>query len=521
MAGAIWSAAPGDMRDYPAKAFLKFFNNHGLLKITNRPQWRTVKGGSRRICVSPHPQRIVRDEAPDAGGRDQAQLRMASPSARVNGDEQSYDDVVIAAHADQALAMLSDATPEERRLLSCFRYSQNRAILHRDERLMPKRRRLWSSWNYLSELPPHSATTSAVTYWMNKLQPLPVEAPLFVSLNPLEEPRMEKVLGEFDYTHPIFDPAAMAAQKELWKIQGGQHTWFCGAYWGSGFHEDGIQAGLAAAEAAGRRQAAMVGAGRVRAASTSSRRAPKPPPSRKPSSNMPETCLYRGEVVHRRLTPVRHELRYRVFNLFADVDRLEETAAGLRLFSYNRLNLFSVMDRNHGPGDGTPIREHAWKLVRGADGGEHVKRVFMFCYPSVLGYVFNPLTVYYGFDAEDRLRLMIYEVNNTFGGRHSYVVPVGAEFAQTAPKHFFVSPFNAVEGNYTFHFTSPGEKMALGVALSDRRKAGAQRLCQRRPGQSFRRRAAALLPGRAVPHLQGHRRHPLASLAALVERSDA
>jgi DUF1365 family protein len=181
---------------------------------------------------------------------------------------------------------------------------------------------------------------------------------------------------------------------------------------------------------------------------------------------MPETCLYRGEVVHRRLNPVRHELRYRVFNLFADIDRLEETAAGLRLFSYNRLNLFSVMDRNHGPGDGTPIREHIWKLVRGADGGEHVKRVFMFCYPSVLGYVFNPLTVYYGFDAEDRLRLMIYEVNNTFGGRHSYVVPVGAEFAQTAPKHFFVSPFNAVEGNYTFHFTSPGEKMALGVALS-------------------------------------------------------
>lgn len=181
---------------------------------------------------------------------------------------------------------------------------------------------------------------------------------------------------------------------------------------------------------------------------------------------MPETCLYHGEVVHRRLTPVRHELRYRVFNLFADVDRLEDTAEGLRLFSYNSLNFLSVMDRNHGPGDGTPIREHAWKLVRDAAGGEHVTRIFMFCYPSVLGYVFNPLTVYYGFDAADNLRLMIYEVNNTFGGRHSYVVPVGADFVQRAPKHFFVSPFNAVEGHYTFHFTSPEEKMALGVALS-------------------------------------------------------
>jgi hypothetical protein len=181
---------------------------------------------------------------------------------------------------------------------------------------------------------------------------------------------------------------------------------------------------------------------------------------------MTETCLYRGEVVHRRLNPVRHELRYRVFNLFADVDRLDETGARLRLFSYNRFNLFSVLDRNHGPGDGTPIREHAWDLVREADGGEHVSRIFMFCYPSVLGYVFNPLTVYYGLDAEDRLRLMIYEVNNTFGGRHSYVIPVGAEFAQKAPKCFYVSPFNAVEGHYTFHFTRPGERMALGVALS-------------------------------------------------------
>lgn len=181
---------------------------------------------------------------------------------------------------------------------------------------------------------------------------------------------------------------------------------------------------------------------------------------------MAETCLYHGEVVHRRLNPLRHELRYRVFNLLADVDRLEELARGLRLFSYNRFNLFSIKDRNHGAGDGTPVREHAWSLVRAAEGGEAVRRIFMFCYPSVLGYVFNPLTVYYGLDEEGRLRLMIYEVNNTFGGRHSYVLPVDSRMAQSAPKHFFVSPFNAVEGHYTFNFTAPEERMALGVALS-------------------------------------------------------
>lgn len=181
---------------------------------------------------------------------------------------------------------------------------------------------------------------------------------------------------------------------------------------------------------------------------------------------MVTSCLYRGEVVHRRLNPLRHELRYRVFNLLADVDRLDELSRSLTLFSYNRANMFSIMDRNHGPGDGTPVREHAWSLVRAAKGGGEVRRIFMFCYPSVLGYVFNPLTVYYAVDAADRLRLMIYEVNNTFGGRHSYVLPVGDSLAHSAPKHFFVSPFNAVEGHYTFNFTAPEEKMSLGIALS-------------------------------------------------------
>lgn len=181
---------------------------------------------------------------------------------------------------------------------------------------------------------------------------------------------------------------------------------------------------------------------------------------------MPETCLYRGEVVHRRLNPLRHELRYKVFNLFMDVDEIERSANRLWLFSYNRFNVFSLSDRNHGPGDGTPISQHAWSLVRTAVGGARVKRIFMFCYPRVFGYVFNPLTVYYAYDADGLLCVMIYEVNNTFGGRHSYVIPVGDSLAQSAPKQFYVSPFNAVEGQYRFHFTRPAGRMALGVALS-------------------------------------------------------
>ncbi len=250
MAGAIWSAAPGDMHHYPARAFLRFFSNHGLLKLTNRPQWRTVVGGSRRYV-----DRLIAD-----GNFD---LRLNSPIRSIrrttlgvdiqtgSGPSQIFSDVVIATHADQALAMLADAAPLERQLLGQFRYSQNRAILHRDETLMPRRRRLWASWNYLSGLPPHSAASSAVTYWMNALQPLETRSPLFLSLNPLRQPEASRVIAEFNYTHPIFDPAAMAAQRNLWQIQGANRTWFCGAHFGAGFHEDGLQSGLAVAEQMG------------------------------------------------------------------------------------------------------------------------------------------------------------------------------------------------------------------------------------------------------------------------------
>lgn len=180
----------------------------------------------------------------------------------------------------------------------------------------------------------------------------------------------------------------------------------------------------------------------------------------------PESCLYRGEVGHRRLAPVRHELRYQVYNLFADIDDLPGLAGRLCFFSYNRFNLFSLADRDHGPGDGTSIRDHVWSLVKATADGAAVARVFMFCYPRVLGYVFNPLTVYYALDAEGGLRLVIYEVNNTYGERHSYVIPANAGRRQTCAKKLYVSPFNAVEGHYDFTIDTPGDKLSLGIALT-------------------------------------------------------
>jgi DUF1365 family protein len=177
------------------------------------------------------------------------------------------------------------------------------------------------------------------------------------------------------------------------------------------------------------------------------------------------SCLYHGEVVHRRLIPLRHELRYRVFNFFVDIDELPQLAQRLKLFSYNRFNLFSIDDRKHGLGDGSSIHQFIWSLVREADTGNSVKRMFMFCYPRVLGCVFNPLTVYYGFDAAGELCLMVYEVNNTFGERHSYVIPVNQSGQQSCDKKFYVSPFNKIEGHYDFTTRAPDDELKLAITL--------------------------------------------------------
>ena len=246
MAAAIWSAPAGAMSAFPAASFIRFFDNHGLLSLRDRPQWRHVVGGSRTYV-----DRLTRDYAdrirlgaPVAGiHRDADSVRIRDRSGQV----QLFDDVVIAAHADQALAMLADPTPSERRLLGAFRYGRNTAVLHSDTRLMPRRRAVWSSWNNMG----HASSTSppTVTYWMNRLQRIPGDEPFFVTLNPQGEPR--DVWRTETYDHPVFDTAAIAAQAQLWSLQGERKTWFCGAYFGAGFHEDGLQAGLAVAEALG------------------------------------------------------------------------------------------------------------------------------------------------------------------------------------------------------------------------------------------------------------------------------
>ena len=247
MAAAIWSSPAMGIRDYPAAAFIAFCRNHALLQTSDRPPWRTVQGGSRSYVQA------LREQF-NGTVRSGTQVRQITreigrATLHTDGGAQRFDHVVIAAHADQALTMLADPDHAERALLGKFAYAPNHAVLHSDPRLMPQRRRVWSAWNFLQGGKTESGP--AVTYWMNRLQQLDTDVPLLVTLNPHIAPDPALVHWEGTYAHPLFDAAAIAAQRQLWSLQGRHNTWFCGAYFGAGFHEDGLQAGLAVAEQLG------------------------------------------------------------------------------------------------------------------------------------------------------------------------------------------------------------------------------------------------------------------------------
>ena len=250
-AAAIWSSSSCKMADYPAAAFIRFYRNHRLLEVDLKPNWKTVDTGSRAYIDALAREfrgQIVCDAVTRVERHPgQAIIHTAA------GQAETFDGVVLATHSDQALALLDQPTAEEARLLGAIRYSKNRVVMHRDPGLMPKRRAVWAAWNYVGagkkggKASDRGEGHPSVTYWMNLLQGLPGD-PVFVTLNPEVEPDPATIIADQEFDHPIFNGAALTAQKELWSLQGVQDTWFAGAWFGSGFHEDGLQAGLAVAE---------------------------------------------------------------------------------------------------------------------------------------------------------------------------------------------------------------------------------------------------------------------------------
>lgn len=282
MTAAIWSCPPADAARQPAAAFIRFCANHGLLRFSDRPLWRTVTGGSRRYVerlaqsLAGHIKTCARVHA----------IKRIAGGVKISSDlgVRRHDHVVLACHADEALVLLgSGATADERDLLGAFRYTKNLAVLHTDETLMPRRRAVWASWNYLGRT--GAALDNAhpcVSYWMNRLQSLGTKTNYFVTLNPPHAPRAGTLLRSQVYDHPVFDVPALRAQKRLWSLQGAGGVWFCGAHFGAGFHEDGLQAGLAVAEQLGDlcRPWAVAGeSGRIHLGPGAARAAPRREPA--------------------------------------------------------------------------------------------------------------------------------------------------------------------------------------------------------------------------------------------------
>jgi len=246
MAAAIWSSSPSDILAFPAATFLRFCLNHALLQVNDRPQWRTVRGGSREYVQA------IAATLPDCRlNTPVSAVRRGAGHVMVSsrGRGEVFDDVVFATHAPTTLSLLVDASERERAILGAVRYQPNTAWLHTDAKLLPKRRKVWSAWNYLSSRQTDGSRPVCVSYWLNQLQSLPFSQPVVVTLNPPVAPAAESVLARFEYDHPIMDQPAIDAQRVLPEIQGLGGAWYAGAWSGYGFHEDGLKSALRIAAA--------------------------------------------------------------------------------------------------------------------------------------------------------------------------------------------------------------------------------------------------------------------------------
>ena len=244
MGAAIWSCPVDTMLKFPAHSFLRFFANHGLIDLKNRPQWQTVVGGSNQYIKKIKSQietLITIKTAAIFVTRDEHKVKV-----QTNSEILEFDQIIFACHADEALSLLTDSSENEKNVLKHFTYQKNIAYLHTDKSLMPQRKKAWSAWNYLASNDESSHQIMTASYWMNCLQRFQAEHDYFVTLNPFKKPDKEKTLQRMEYQHPVFDKAAVDAQKELHTIQGKNKAWFCGAYAGYGFHEDGLASAVSA-----------------------------------------------------------------------------------------------------------------------------------------------------------------------------------------------------------------------------------------------------------------------------------
>ncbi len=432
LVAAVWSCDPAVATDYPAAYLFTFLRHHGMLGVFGSPAWRTVAGGSRsyvdRVAAAIEASGgNVRTGAPviEVAEGD------ASVTVRTADGEEQYDAVVVATHPEQALALLADPSPVQRKLLGALPYARNTALLHTDTRVLPRSRRAWASWNFRRPVVDQDAVQ--VTYDLTRLQRLPTPTRYLVTLGGEHLVDPATVLARRDYEHPLYSPTSVTARDRLDEVDT-PRVRFAGAYHGWGFHEDGARSGLAAVEKLG-----------FRWSSTSS-----------PGERHETPTPYDTTLTHTRRTPFRRTFRHRSHLWVADLDRLPETG---RLGWLGWLG--GTFDgRDHFDGRTGTIRGglNAFLDQHGLDlrGG----RVLMAAHPRALGHCFNPISVFWCWHdqaATGPADVTVVEVHNTYGDRHAYLVPTDAAGTGQVDKAMYVSPFHGTDGHYRVVAPPPGE----------------------------------------------------------------
>jgi predicted NAD/FAD-binding protein/DUF1365 family protein len=446
LVACVWSCDPAIALQYPARYLFAFLRHHGMLSVFGSPQWRTVTGGSHTYVDK------VAADVWARGGRILLDTKVTSVLETAtgveitdgNGEVRTFDAVIIATHPDQALGMLAEPTDLQARLLGAMPYSANVAHLHSDDSLMPRHRKAWASWNQWDR-PGQGAVT--VTYDMTRLMSLDDSdgTRYFVTLGSTDAIDPARIIARRDYAHPIYDPASVAAQRRLPEIDSDRLV-FAGAWHGWGFHEDGALSGAKAAERLGFSWPARTEAVPEEVAQR---------PSRRATSRTPATPrVYDTTISHTRRTPLKHRFSLRSTFWLVDLDDLPD---------HGPLARFEARDHLGDPG-----RSIRWNVESflAAEGVVTTRgRILMAANARALGYCFNPISVFWCFDATGSLAATVVEVHNTYGDRHAYLVHPDAAGRALVAKEMYVSPFHGVDGHYELVVPVPGDDLTVCVRL--------------------------------------------------------
>ncbi|MFL6108183.1 MAG: FAD-dependent oxidoreductase [Marmoricola sp.] len=436
LVACVWSCDPAIALEYPARYLFSFLEHHGMLTVFGSPQWRTVSGGSHAY-VDKLAAELERRGSTILLGTKVTSLVETPDGAEItdgNGQVHVFDAVVVATHPDQALSVLAEPSALQSEVLTAMPYSPNQARLHTDASLMPRNRKAWASWNQWDR-PGQDAVT--VTYDMTRLMSLPsVDGTrYFVTLGSTDAVDPEQVIAVRDYAHPIYTPSSVAAQRRLPEIDT-RRIVFAGAYHGWGFHEDGARSGAAAAEKLGFTWGAD---DRASTRSTSLARTPR---------------IYDTVISHTRRTPLEHRFTTRSHFWLVDLDDLPDRGPLARFEA-----------RDHLGAPERSIRQNVETFLRAEGVVVTGGQILMAANARAFGYCFNPISVFWCFDASGSLAATVVEVHNTYGDRHAYLVHPDAAGHALVAKEMYVSPFHGVDGHYELVVPVPGEALTICVRL--------------------------------------------------------